>query len=235
MLRLFAYAAGSRFRTMPSNVVAAVTGLGPKAFNDTRAAIKSRDGLLLCLGLGLSTISYVGVLGLRWPVVLTGLLPPAAVLVVWHHGQRRQRRPTPAPSPASLLDASLLRERLQLETDLPPAIRCQWRMVSERLETLRTLAVHCTELDSGCALPLLVLLERLVDQATGVRGDLRRLNQAPTEGSKRLYQQRLEALQQQLQACQDELGHSYDAALEDALRCPDVPATVLLSPSLLQS
>lgn len=234
MLRLFEDAAGSQFRTMPPNVSTSVPSLSSKALSDTNQSVRSRDALLIGLGLGLSTSLYVGVLGLRWPVILTGLLPPAAVMVVWQQGQRRQRRPLPAP-PTTLLDASLLRERLQLDVELPPAIRYQWRMVSERLEALRALAVHCTELDPGCALPLLVLLERLVDQATGVRGDLRRLNQAPTEGSKRLYQQRLEALQQQLQACQDGLGRNYDAALEDALRCPDVPAKVLLSPSLLQS
>jgi hypothetical protein len=43
----------------------------------------------------------------------------------------------------------------------------------------------------------------------------------------------MHALQELLQKCQEALTHSYEAALEQALRCPDVPATVVLYPLLL--
>ena len=45
--------------------------------------MQGREGLLLCCGFGLSTTLVVGALGLRWPVLLPGLLPPLANLGVW--------------------------------------------------------------------------------------------------------------------------------------------------------
>ena len=219
---------------MPPNMSAAVDRRHAKSLSSRRPAFRSSEVVLLCVGFGLSSSLYVGGLGLRWPVLLTGLLPPLGVLLVWQKGQQSQRRSMPPPARPSLLDAALLRERLQLDAELPLAISSQWRLVSARLEALRALAVHCVELDAACSVSLLVLLERLVDRATGVGSDLGRLSQAPTAGAQRLYSQRLEALQEHLQICLDGLARSYDAALEDALRCPEVPAHVLLSTSLLQ-
>jgi hypothetical protein len=234
VLRLFSYPSGSVIRAMPPNLSAAVDRLDTKPLRGRRPAFRSSEVVLLCVGFGLSSSLYVGGLGLRWPVLLTGLLPPLGVLVVWQKGQKGQQRSlSPQPQP-TLLDAALLRQRLQLDADLPLAIGSQWRLVSARLEAVRALAVHCVELDSSCSVSLLVLLERLVDRATAVGSDLGRLSQAPTSGAQRLYSQRLEALQEHLQTCLDGLARSYDAALEDALRCPEIPAQVLLSTSLLQ-
>ena len=219
---------------MPANVVAAAIAPADQALHNKARSIHSREALLLCLGLGLSTSLYLGVLGLRWPVLLTGLLPPSAALLVAQRRQRRLQSATPAAPLPSLLDPSVMRQQLLLNADLPDGIRNHWRLVSERLEALRALAAHCVELDPSCSVTLLVLLERHVDRATTVGRDLVRLHQAPTAGAQQLYRQRLEALQQQLQAGLAGLGRSYEAALEDNLRCPEVPAAVLLSPSFLE-
>jgi hypothetical protein len=64
---------------------------------------------------------------------------------------------------------------------------------------------------------------------------LRRLSRAPTPGSLLLLERRVDALQEHLQKCQEALTRCYEAALEEALRCPDVPATVVLSKLLLES
>jgi hypothetical protein len=197
--------------------------------------MQGREGLLLCCGLGLSTTLVVGALGLRWPVLLPGLLPPLASLGVWRWAQRRLRRPAASLPTACLLDASVLRERLRLDTELAREASQRWGQIGQRLEAVRCLAAACAELDPGSAVALLVLLERLVQRALAMEGHLCRLSRAPSPGSLLLVDRRLNALQEHLQKCQEALTHGYEAALEQALRCPDVPATVVLPTLLLDS
>ena len=212
----------SRWQTVPTSTVALL-----------ERSMQGREGLLLYCGLGLSTSLVAGALGLRWPVLLPGLLPPLASLGVWRWAQRRLRQPAPSPPPACLLDASVLRERLDIE--LAPEASHRWRQIGQRLEAVRGLAAACAELDPGSALALLVLLERLVERALAMEHQLCRLSRAPTPGSLLLLERRLDALQEHLQKCQEALTRCYEAALEEALRCPDVPATVVLSTLLLES
>jgi hypothetical protein len=171
-------------------------------------SMQGREGLLLCCGLGLSTSLVVGALGLRWPVLLPGLLPPLASLGVW---------------------------RLRLDAELALEASHHWRQIGQRLEAVRVLASACAELDPGCAVALMVLLERLVQRALALEAHLCRLGRAPTPGSLLLRERRLDALQEHLQTCQEALRRCYEAAIEEALRCPDVPATVVLSTLLLES
>lgn len=198
-------------------------------------SMQGREGLLLCCGLGLSTSLVVGALGLRWPVLLPGLLPPLASLGVWRWAQRRLRQPAPSPLPACLLDASVLRERLRLDAELALEASHHWWQIGQRLEAVRFLASACAELDPGCAVALMVLLERLVQRALALEDHLCRLSRAPTPGSLLLLERRLDALQEHLQKCQEALRRCYEAALEEALRCPNVPTTVVLSTLLLES
>ena len=198
-------------------------------------SMQGREGLLLCCGLGLSTSLVVGALGLRWPVLLPGLLPPLASLGVWRWAQRRLRQPAPSPPPACLLDASVLRERLRLDAELALEASHHWRQIGQRLEAVRFLASACAELDPGCAVALMVLLERLVQRALALEDHLCRLSRAPTPGSLLLLERRLDALQEHLQKCQEALRRCYEAALEEALRCPNVPTTVVLTTLLLES
>lgn len=197
--------------------------------------MQGREQLLLCCGLGLSTSLVVGALGLRWPVLLPGLLPPLASLGVWRWVQRRLRQPSPSPPPACLLDASVLRDRLRLDAELAPAARSHWPQIGERLEGVRSLAAACAELDPGCAVAMLVLLERLVQRALALEDDLCRPSRAFTPGSLLLFRRRLDGLLEHLQKCHEALTRCYEAALEEALRGPDGPATVVVSTLLLES
>ncbi len=214
----------SRWQTVPTSAVALL-----------ERSMQGREGLLLYCGLGLSTSLVAGALGLRWPVLLPGLLPPLASLGVWRWAQRRLRQPAASPPTACLLEASLLRERLRLDAELAPEASDHWRQIGRRLEAVRGLAAACAELDPGSGLALLVLLERLVERALAMEKHLCRLNRAPTPGSLLLLERRLDALQEHLQKCQEALTRCYEVALEEALRCPDVPATVVLSTLLLES
>ena len=220
---------------MPQHVLSRLQTVPISAVVLLESCMQGREGLLLYCGLGLSTSLVVGVLGLRWPVLLPGLLPPLASLGVWRWAQRRLRLPATSPPTACLLDASLLRERLRLDVELAPEASDRWRQIGQRLEAVRGLAAACAELDPGCALALLVLLERLVERALAMENQLCRLNRAPTPGSLLLLERRLDALQEHLQRCQEALTRCYEAALEEALGCPDVPATVVLSTLLLES
>ena len=139
------------------------------------------------------------------------------------------------PAPTGSLAASLLRQRLRFDAELAPEASDHWRQIGRRLEAVRGLAAACAELDPGSALALLVLLERLVERALAMEKHLCRLNRAPTPGSLLLLERRLDALQEHLQKCQEALTRCYEVALEEALRCPDVPATVVLSTLLLES
>ena len=214
----------SRWQTVPTSAVALL-----------ERSMQGREGLLLYCGLGLSTSLVAGALGLRWPVLLPGLLPPLASLGVWRWAQRRLRQPAASPPTACLLEASLLRERLRLDAELAPEASDHWRQIGRRLEAVRGLAAACAELDPGSGLALLVLLERLVERALAMEKHLCRLNRAPTPGSLLLLERRLDALQEHLQKCHEALTRCYEVALEEALRCPDVPATVVLSTLLLES
>lgn len=188
------------------------------------------EGRFLLVGFGLSTCLYVGVLGLRWPVLLTAPLPPLGALALWHRVQPRRRQSSPS---TSLLDAPVLQQRLQLEGELTQLALDQWCRITDRLEAVRALAAQCTDLDDGCSVPLLVLLERLVDQARSVEPDLRRLSTGSNRRDLARHGRRAMDLQEQLQVCLDALGRCHDAALDDAMRWPDVPPTVLLTPQLL--
>jgi hypothetical protein len=194
-----------------------------------------REGLVLYGGLGLSTSLVVGSLGLRWPVLLPGLLPPLASLGVWRWALRRLRQPAASPPPLCLFDANVLQERLQLDAELAVEPAQHWQQIGQRLQAVRGLAAACAELDPGCATALLVLLERLVQRALALEKDLCRLTLAPTPSSVLLSGKRLVALHEHLQRCHEALTRSYDAALEEALLCPAGPATVVLAPLLLES
>jgi hypothetical protein len=198
-------------------------------------SMQGRERLLLCCGLGLSTSLVVGALGWRWPVLLPSLLPPLASVGVWRWAQRRLRQPAPSPPTACLLDASVLRERLRMGTDLGPAAARRWQQIGQQLEAMRCLATACAELDPGCAVALLVLLERLVQRALAMDVHLCRLSHEPTPGAMQLLDRRLDALQEHFHQCQASLTRCYEASLEEALRCPDGPATVVLSTLLLES
>jgi hypothetical protein len=190
---------------------------------------------MLYCGLGLSTSLVVGSLGLRWPALLPGLLPPLASLGVWRWGQRCLRQPDPLQPPRCLFDASMLQERLRFDAELAQEACHHWQQVVQRLEAVRCLAAACAELDPGCVVALLVLLERLVQRALALEDDLCRLSRACTPGSQLLLSRRLDAVQVHLQTCQEALSRCYEAALEEAVRCPDGPATVVLSTLLLES
>jgi hypothetical protein len=213
-----------RWRAVPTNVVVLL-----------EKCMQGREALLLCCGLGLSTSLVVGALGLRWPVLLPGLLPPMASLGVWRWAQRRLRQPAPSPPTACLLDASVLRERVRLDTELGPEASHRRQRIEQRLEAVRGLAAACAELDPGCAVALLVLLERLVQRALALDVHFCRLNRTPTPGALLLLDRRLDALQEHLQNCQAALTRAYEAALQEALRGPDGPTTVVLSTLLLES
>jgi hypothetical protein len=214
----------SQGRVVSTNVVALL-----------ERCMQGREGLLLSCGLGLSTSLVVGGLGWRWPVLLPALLPPLASLGVWRWAQRRLRQPAPSPPTACLLDASVLRDRLWLDAELGPEASQRRQRIAQRLEAVRSLAAACAELDAGCEVALLVLLERLVHRALAMDVHFCHLNRAPTPGSLLLLDRRLDALHEHLQNRQAALTRSYEAALEEALRCPEVPATVVLSTLLLES
>ena len=196
-------------------------------------SMQGREGLLLYCGLGLSTSLVVGTLGLRWPVLLPGLLPPLASLGVWRWAQRRLHQRAPSPPTACLFDASVLRERLRLDAELPLEASHHWQQIGQRLEAVRGLAAACAELDPDCAVALLVLLERLVQRALAMEDGLHRLSRASTPGSVLLLRRLQEALQEHLRKCHEALTHCYDAALEESLRCG--ATTVVLSTVLLES
>ncbi|MFM7733312.1 MAG: hypothetical protein ACKO6F_07620 [Cyanobium sp.] len=197
--------------------------------------MQGRERLLLCCGLGLSTSLVVAALGLRWPVLLPALLPPLAILGVWQWAQRRLSQPASSPPTAGLLDASGLRERLRLDAELSRELSPHWGQIAQRLEAVRCLAAACAELDPGCSVALLVLLERLVQRALAMAEHLCRLSRTASPGSLLLIDRRMNALQDHLQQCQEALTRCYEAALEQALRCPDLPAPVVLSTLLLES
>ena len=212
----------SRWQTVPTSTVALL-----------ERSMQGREGLLLYCGLGLSTSLVAGALGMRWPVLLPGLLPPLASLGVWRWAQRRLRQPAPSPPPACLLDASVLRERLRLDAELALEASHHWRQICQRLEGVRGLAAACAELDPGCAVAMLVLLERLVQRALAMEDGLHRLSRASTPGSVLLLRRMQEALQEHLRKCHEALTHCYDTALEESLRCG--ATTVVLSTLLLES
>ena len=212
----------SRWKEVPTSTVALL-----------ERSMQGREGLLLYCGLGLSTSLVAGALGLRWPVLLPGLLPPLASLGVWRWAQRRLRQPAASPPPACLLDASLLRERLRLDAELALEASHHWRQICQRLEGVRGLAAACAELDPGCAVAMLVLLERLVQRALAMEDGLHRLSRASTPGSVLLLRRLQEALQEHLRKCHEALTHCYDTALEESLRCG--ATTVVLSTLLLES
>lgn len=200
-------------------------------------SMQGREALVLYAGLGLSTSLVVGALGLRWPALLPGLLPPLASLGVWHWARQRLRHSAaaPPPSPTCLLDASVLKERLRSQANLPTDTCERWREVGQRLEALRALAAACIELDPTSAVALLVMLERLVQRALVLEEGLHGLSRAPTPGSLLLVNRRLDDLQEHLRDCLQALSHCHEAALEQVLDCPDVPATIVLSTLLLKS
>lgn len=214
----------SRWSVMP---IAAVSLL--------ERSMQGREALVLYCGLGLSTSLVVGSLGLRWPVLLPGLLPPLASLGVWQWARPRLRSPAPTPPPTCLFDAGVLQERLQLDAALAHEPARYWHQIGQQLEAMRGLAAACAELDPGCATPLLVMLERLVQRALAMGDDFSRLSTAPTPGSLLLHSRRFVALQDHLWTCHEALTGCYDAALEEAMECPDGPATVVLSTLLLES
>jgi hypothetical protein len=125
---------------------------------------KNSEALTLALGFTLGSTLVVAWLGLRWPVLVSAMVPPLASASFW---QRRRARPGAnsiflANSPAeatSLLDPWGLQNRLH---DLckkgadNAKWRCHWQGLTSQMEAIRSLAARCVELEPQAAVPLLV-------------------------------------------------------------------------------
>jgi hypothetical protein len=134
----------------------------------------SREGPLLAAGLGLGALLSLGLWGLRPPVLVGALLPAGGAVVHWR-GERRRRQAARLAS-ADLLDPLVLEARLMglAGPGFPPGPLLQhWRRSAQLLEEIRALIASCVRLAPEAAVPLLVLLEGLLDQLEPVRTHLR--------------------------------------------------------------
>jgi len=192
---------------------------------------KNSEALSLTLGFALSSTLVVAWLGLRWPVLVSAMVPPLASASFW---QRRRAQPGAnniflANSPAeanSLLDPGGLQNRLSqlCKNGADNAIwRCRWQGLTSQMEAIRSLAASCVELEPQAAVPLLVCMEGLLDRIEPVGRMMQQLDlhaPSPLSGSYGLVSGRMEELQNHLRSYIRRLQEVHDNALKQSMLNP---------------
>jgi hypothetical protein len=195
---------------------------------------KNSEALSLALGFTLGSALVVAWLGLRWPVLVSAMVPPLASASFW---QRRRAQPGAnslflANSPAevnSLLDPGGLQNRLhQLGKNGADNAMWRWRWegLTRQMEAIRSLAARCVELEPQAAVPLLVCMEELLDQIEPVGLMILQLDlhaPSPLSGSYGLVNRRMEELQNHLSSYIRRLQEVHESALEQSLLHPGEP------------
>ena len=209
--------------------------LGPRARSDPSQSRSSSEALSLALGFALGTAMVVAWLGLRGPVLVSAVLPPLAAAGFWQRRQARASSLFLANSPAaptSLLEASGLRNRLDQLGDNAAANtmwRSRWEGLVQQMESIRSLAARCVELEPQAAVPLLVSMEGLLDRIEPVGRMMQQLDRhapSPLSGSYGLVSQRIEELEGHLTSCIRRFQEVHESALQQAMRHPDEPIDV---------
>ena len=174
-------------------------------------------------------------LGLRGPVLVSAVLPPLAAGSFW---QRRRARATSlvlansSAETTSLLEARGLHNRLDQLGDnaAANAMWCsRWEGLVQQMESIRSLAARCVELEPQAAVPLLVCMEGLLDRIEPVGRMIQQLDlhaPSPLSGSYGLLSQRIEELESHLTSCIRRLQEVHDSALQQAMRHPDEPIDI---------
>jgi hypothetical protein len=198
---------------------------------------QNSEALSLALGFSLGSALVVGGLGLRWPVLLSAVVPPLAAGSFWQ--RRRSRAPNSflansASETNSLLEASLLEARgLQNRLNqlcgngAKNAIwRLRWEGLATQMEAIRSQAARCIELEPQAAVPLLVCMEELLDRIETVGRMMQQLElhaPSPLSGSYGLVNRRMEELQNHLSSHIRRLQEIHDSALEQSMLHPGEP------------
>jgi len=206
-----------------------LASLGPRARSDLPQSRSGSEALSLALGFALGSTLVVAWLGLRGPVLVSAVLPPLAAAGFWQRRQARASSLFLANSPAaptSLLEASGLRNRLDQLGDNAAANamwRSRWEGLVQQMESIRSLAARCVELEPQAAVPLLVSMEGLLDRIEPVGRMMQQLDRhapSPLSGSYGLVNRRLEELRNHLSCSIRRLQDIHDSALEQSMRNP---------------
>jgi hypothetical protein len=177
--------------------------LAPRARSDPSHFRSSSEALSLGLGFALGTALVVAWLGLRVPVLVSAVLPPLAAGTFWQQRQALASSLFLANSSAamtSLLEARGLHNRLDQLGDNAAANamwRSRWEGLVQQMESIRSLAARCVELEPQAAVPLLVFMEGLLDRIEPVGRMMQQLDRhAPSSlsGSYGLVHRRMEKL-----------------------------------------
>jgi len=200
--------------------------LGPCARSDLPQSRSGSEALSLALGFALGTALVVAWLGLRGPVLVSAVLPPLAAADFWQRRQARASSLFLANSPAAttnLLEARGLRNRLDQLGDYAAANamwRSRWEGLVQQMESIRSLAARCVELEPQAAVPLLVSMEDLLDRIEPVGRMMQLLDRhapSPLSGSYGLVHRRMEELHIDLISYIRRLQDVHDSALEQSM------------------
>jgi hypothetical protein len=200
--------------------------LAPRARSDPSQSRSSSEALSLALGFALGTALVVAWLGLRVPVLVSAVLPPLAAGTFWQQRQARASSQFLANSSAattSLLEARGLHNRLDQLGDNAAANamwRSRWQGLVQQMESIRSLAACCVELEPQAAVPLLVFMEGLLDRIEPVGRMMQQLDRhapSPLSGSYGLVHRRMEELHIHLTSCIRRLQDVHDSALEQSM------------------
>jgi hypothetical protein len=200
--------------------------LAPRARSDPSHFRSSSEALSLGLGFALGTALVVAWLGLRVPVLVSAVLPPLAAGTFWQQRQARASSLFLANSSAattSLLEARGLHNRLDQLGDnaAANAMWCsRWQGLVQQMESIRSLAARCVELDPQAAVPLLVFMEGLLDLIEPVGRMMQQLDRhapSPLSGSYVLVHRRIEELHIHLNRDIRRLQDVHDSALEQSM------------------
>jgi hypothetical protein len=203
-----------------------LTTLAPRARSDPSRSRSSSEALSLALGFALGTALVVVWLGLRVPVLVSAVLPPLVAGTFWQQRQARASSLFLANSSAattSLLEARGLHNRLDQLGDnaAANAMWCsRWQGLVQQMESIRSLAARCVELDPQAAVPLLVFMEGLLDLIEPVGRMMQQLDRhapSPLSGSYVLVHRRIEELHIHLNRDIRRLQDVHDSALEQSM------------------
>lgn len=203
-----------------------LTTLAPRARSDPSQSRSSSEALSLALGFALGTALVVAWLGLRGAVLVSAVLPPLAAGTFWQQRQARASSQFLANSSAattSLLEVRGLHNRLDQLGDNAAANamwRSRWQGLVQQMESIRSLAARCVELEPQAAVPLLVFMEGLLDRIEPVGRMMQQLDRhapSPLSGSYGLVHRRIEELHIHLNSDIRRLQDVHDSALEQSM------------------
>ncbi|NJO39201.1 MAG: hypothetical protein HC769_12705 [Cyanobacteria bacterium CRU_2_1] len=190
----------------------------------------------LLLGLAIGYIGFMGWLGIRSIVLLSGAVIVALAIVSWYRqlqSHKTTHSATPSTSSANLLQIDVFLNHINvLNNQIPDASRSLWQSVEQQAQDIQKIATQIAAQESTFIPDLLETLHTVLDLVDQLVQALQVIQQVQTPRYRELAQQQLQSSQTRLQFTHDQLQELRDQMALEHLKQRSLTTASVISTRL---